>query len=132
MSGEQEEKMSKIACERWITRERVLLWGDLVNASHRAQKAPDPLDSEHWSIEMLNITDRIREATELLGKRTEWGEVTWSAWPYYPIIEGAPLQAAAWEWLEGQVERQADPYRRFPTSAEWALTFRPKVAAVDG
>lgn len=101
--------------------------GHFGNARISAQRTPDPLDSEHWSIDMLNIAERIRSAGVLLGGPTPWDDVVWSSWPFYPLVEGVPLPGEAWEWLDGWLEweGQKEQWAGWNTSALFALQYRP-------
>lgn len=112
----------------WITAERVQLWTDLSYAFDRAIKTPHPHDRERWSIEMIGIADRIKEASDILGGPTDWQQVGWSVWPFYEQVEGVPLPAEAWAWLEDYHSKHDDPMER----NAWTLQFKPPGRTTEG
>lgn len=113
---------SKLA--RFVRWERLLLWSWFSEATRSAIKTPDPLDREHWSIDMINKAERIAEASRLLGGPTPWGAIGWDCWPYYHLIEGVDLPASAWAWLTEFLARDTQPH----PSATWALQYRDRPA----
>lgn len=106
----------------WIDEERRLLWSWFVEASRSAIRKPDPLSPRSWSIRMVSLAERIREADEILGGPTPWREIEGNAFPYYLLVENAALPKDAWAWLRDYVQANPD------ASARWALDYQEFVA----
>jgi hypothetical protein len=92
--------MSRTEMRAWIERERIDLFTDFDHAVKFAARDPDVAERRTWSMDMLNIADRIESATHVLGAPIDWQQIPYDVFPWYEQLQGVPIPREAIVALE--------------------------------